>query len=264
MAEFKIRFDDGAGYERMMGVWSRLAGNIFLDWLALPPGLRWVDVGCGNGAFTELIVDRCAPAEIQGIDPSQGQLAFARTRPAARVAQFQLGDAMALPFPEHRFDVAVMALVLFFVPDPAKGVAEMVRVVRPGGTITAYLWDLPGGGFPMEPVQAEMHAMGFPIVRPPSADASRMDVLRGLWTDAGLEQVETREITVQRTFTDFDDLWAICLLSPSVAAVLATMASGDVDRLKERLRARLPADAGGRITYGARANAIKGRVPAQR
>ena len=171
---------------------------------------------------------------------------------------------MALPFPEHRFDVAVMALVLFFVPDPAKGVAEMVRVVRPGGTITAYLWDLPGGGFPMEPVQAEMRAMGFPIVRPPSADASRMDALRGLRTDAGLEQIDTREIAVQRSVPDFDDLWATCLLSPSVAAVLATMASGDVERLRERLHARLPADASGRITYGARANAIKGRVPALR
>jgi len=262
VAEFKIRFDDGAAYERMMGVWSRLAGDIFLDWLAPPSDLRWVDIGCGNGAFTELIVDRCAPAEIQGIDPSQAQLAFARTRHAARVAHFQQGDAMALPFSGHRFDVAVMALVLFFVPDPAKGVAEMVRVTRPGGTITAYLWDLPGGGFPMEPVQAEMRAMGFPTVRPPSADASRLDTLRGLWTDARLEQIETREIAVRRSFTDFDDVWATCLLSPSVAAVLATMASGDVDRLKERLRARLPADASGRITYGARANAIKGRVPA--
>jgi hypothetical protein len=69
---------------------------------------------------------------------------------------------------------------------------------------------------------------------------------------------------VQRSFTDFDDVWATYLLSPSVAAVLATMASGDVDRLKERLRARLPADAGGRIAYGARANAIKGRVPIRR
>jgi SAM-dependent methyltransferase len=263
MAEFKIRFDDGAGYERMMGDWSRLAGDIFLDWLAPPPGLRWVDIGCGNGAFTELIVERCAPTEVQGIDPSQAQLAFARTRPAARVAHFQQGEAMALPFPEHRFDGAVMALVLFFVPYPAKGIAEMGRVVRPGGAITAYLWDLPGG-FPMEPVQAEMRAMGFPTLRPPSADASRMDVLGGLWTDAGLEQIETREITVRRGFPDFDDLWATCLLSPSVAAVLATMASGDVERLKERLHARLPADAGGRITYGASANAIKGRVPIRR
>ena len=77
VAETQIRFDDGAAYERMMGNWSRRAGNIFLDWLAAPPGLKWIDVGCGNGAFTELIVERCAPAEVQGIDPSEGQLAFA-------------------------------------------------------------------------------------------------------------------------------------------------------------------------------------------
>ncbi|MFM9844852.1 MAG: class I SAM-dependent methyltransferase, partial [Dongiaceae bacterium] len=96
MAEQTIRFDDGAAYEQMMGIWSRSAGQVFLDWLAPPPGLRWIDVGCGNGAFTELLVDRCAPAEIQGIDPSEGQLAYARTRPGARPAEFRLGDAMAL------------------------------------------------------------------------------------------------------------------------------------------------------------------------
>ena len=91
MTEQKIRFDDGAGYERMMGTWSRLAGEIFLDWLAPLSGLRWIDVGCGSGAFTELLVERCAPVEVQGIDPSEGQLAFARTRPAARLAKFQPG-----------------------------------------------------------------------------------------------------------------------------------------------------------------------------
>ena len=130
MTEPPIRFNDGAAYERMMGVWSRSAGDIFLDWLAPAPGLRWIDVGCGNGAFTELLVDRCAPAEVQGVDPAEGQLAFARKRPAARLAQFTQGDAMALPFAERKFDAAVMALVIFFVPQPAKGVAEMVRVVR--------------------------------------------------------------------------------------------------------------------------------------
>ena len=71
MAEHQIRFDDGAAYERMMGTWSRLAGEIFLDWLAPRSGLRWIDIGCGNGAFTELLVERCAPAEVQGIDPSE-------------------------------------------------------------------------------------------------------------------------------------------------------------------------------------------------
>ena len=84
MAGQQIRFDDGAAYERMMGTWSRLAGNIFLDWLAPRPGLRWIDIGCGSGAFTELLVERCAPTEVQGIDPSEAQLAFARARPAWR------------------------------------------------------------------------------------------------------------------------------------------------------------------------------------
>jgi SAM-dependent methyltransferase len=261
MSDQQIRFEDGAAYERMMGVWSRLAGDIFLDWLAPRSGLRWIDVGCGNGAFTELLVERCAPAEVQGIDPSEGQLAFARTRPAARLAQFRQGDAMALPFPADRFDAAIMALVIFFVPDPAKGVAEMVRVVGPGGTVATYVWDIFGGGFPQEPIQAEMRAMGLTPLRPPSAAASRMEALRELWTGAGLEAVATREIAVQRTFADFDDFWATTVSGASVAPTIAAMAPGDVDLLKTRVRARLPADAAGRITYGARANAIKGRLP---
>ena len=262
MAEQPFRYDDGAAYERMMGTWSRLAGGIFLDWLVPRSGLRWVDIGCGNGAFTEVLVERCAPAEVQGIDPSEGQLAFARARPAASVAQFQRGDAMALPFPAHRFDAAVMALVIFFVPDPAKGVAEMVRVVCPGGTVATYAWDMLGGGFPQEPVQTEMRAMGLTPLLPPSSDASRMEALRELWTGAGLEAVETREISVQRTFANFDECWAINLLGTTVRPMIAAMTPGDVELLKTRLRARLPVDAAaGRITYSARANAIKGRLP---
>jgi ubiquinone/menaquinone biosynthesis C-methylase UbiE len=259
MAESQIRFDDGAAYERMMGTWSRLAGMVFLDWLAPRSGLRWIDVGCGNGAFTELIVVRCEPTQVQGIDPSEAQLAFARSRPAARVAQFDQGDAMALPFPDNRFDVAVMALVIFFVPDPAKGVAEMARVVRPGGIVAAYAWDLLGGGFPNEPIQAELRAMGVVPMRPPSPTASRMEVLRELWSNAGIEAIETREISVERTFKDFDDFWSISALGSSVAATLASMSSGDIEGLKSRVRAKLPADATGHITFGARANAIKGR-----
>ena len=97
MAVIPTRFTDGEGYERMMGRWSRLAGETFLDWLARPSGLRWLDVGCGNGAFTALLVERCAPAEVQGIDPSEGQFAFARGRAKAGVAEFRQGDAQALP-----------------------------------------------------------------------------------------------------------------------------------------------------------------------
>jgi ubiquinone/menaquinone biosynthesis C-methylase UbiE len=261
VAETQIRFDDGAAYERAMGNWSRRAGNIFLDWLAVAPGLKWIDVGCGNGAFTELIVERCAPAEVQGIDPSEGQLAFAHKRPAPRVAKFNRGDAMSLPFPTDTFDAATMALVISFVPDPLKGVAEMVRVVRPGGIVAAYVWDMLGGGYPWEPIRIEMRAMGLSFLNPPSREASRIEVLRDLWTRTSLDAIETREITVQRTFDDFEDFWTVSVSSPSARPIISAMASNDIELLRARVRTRLPGDAEGRITYSARANAVKGQVP---
>jgi len=261
MVDQVIRFDDGAAYEQMMGIWSRSTGEVFLDWLAPGSAWRWIDVGCGNGAFTELLVDRCAPAEVQGIDPSEGQLAFARTRPASRLAQFQQGDALALPFPDDRFDAAVMALVLVFVPDPVKGVEEMVRVVKPGGAVAAYMWDMLGGGFPLDPILEEMRAMGLSPPRPPRMDASRIAAMDELWTRAGLDAVETREITVSRTFPDFETFWTMKSTAPSLAPILADMTPNNVHALKSRVSLRLPADADGRITYEARAHAIKGRVP---
>ena len=261
MAEPNIRFDDGAEYERMMGTWSRLAGEVFLDWLAPPAGLRWIDIGCGNGAFTELLVARCAPAEVHGVDPSEGQLAFARNRPGAPIATYARGDAMALPCEAGRFDAAVMALVIFFVPDPAKGVAEMARVLKPGGWASTYVWDILGGGFPLEPIQAEIRALGYKPLLPPSAPASRMEALRALWRDAGFLDIETREITVTRSFADFEDFWTTSLLGSSMRPTLATMKPEDVALLKERVRARMVADGAGRIAYAARANAIRGRKP---
>ena len=255
-----IRFDDGAAYERYMGAWSQLAGAQFLDWLAPTAGARWLDVGCGSGAFTDMLVVRCAPASVQGIDPSMEQIAYARTRPTSLMAQFHQGDAMALPFDDNTFDVAVMPLVIFFVPDPATGVSEMVRVVCPGGTVAAYAWDMAGGGFPYELLHAEMRALGIAVPAPPSPNASRLDVLRDLWTAAGLDAVETREITVRRTFADFDDYWTTIHMAPSVGATLAIMSAADVALLNARMRACLPRDAMGRITYEARANAVVGRV----
>jgi len=182
MVQPQIRYDDGAAYERMMGAWSRIAGEIFLDWLTPDPGLRWIDIGCGTGAFTELLVERCAPAEVQGIDPSEAQLSFARARPVGRIAKFDRGDALALPFDDDHFDAAVMALVIFFVSDPAKGVAEMARVVRPGGTVATYVWDMMGGGHPLAPMHAEMHAKG--VYCPPPAP------FRRVWSGGAAELVD--------------------------------------------------------------------------
>ena len=258
MAE--IRFDDGAAYERMMGVWSRLAGDVFLDWLAPKPSLTWLDVGCGNGAFSELIVTCAKAATVHGIDPSEGQLSFARSRPHADKMQLRQGVATELPYGDDSFDAAAMALVLFFVPDPAKGVAEMARVVKPGGSVSAYAWDILGGGFPQERVFQALRAMGHAPAHPPSVEAARLEAMQGLWRDAGLVDVETRVITVERTYDSFDDLWSTLVTSPSVKASMAKMPPAQGDELKNKVRAAFPAAADGSITYPAWANAVKGRV----
>ena len=166
------------------------------DWLDVPKGLRWLDVGCGNGAFTEELIARCAPAAVMAIDPSDDQLAYARTRPGVKTANFQVGDAQKLPFRDGSFDVAIMALVISFLPDPAKAVAEMARVVRPGGWVATYMWDIPGGGAPTDPIYVALESMGMTSVRPANPVVSRREAMQDLWEKAGLESIDTRVIRI--------------------------------------------------------------------
>ncbi len=258
----QIRFDDGEAYEDFMGQWSQLAGEAFLRWLAPAAGGRWIDVGCGNGVFTELLIRRAGAARVEGVDPSEEQLVFARSRLPGDIAHFRQGDAMALPYADAGFDAAVMALVIFFVPEPARGVAEMARVVRPGGSVSAYAWDILGGGFPYFALQEEMKALGMQPLWPPSVEAARIEALRSAWAAAGLVEVETSEIVVQRTFASFDSFWQAAQKGPRIAPRLAGMQRENVALLRERLQARLAPAADGSITYGATANAVRGRRPA--
>jgi len=255
-------FSDGKVYERMMGRWSKLAGRIFLDWLNPPQNLRWIEVGCGNGAFTDELIARCAPAAVSAIDPSEGQLAFARTRPGASLAQFQIGDAQALPFADRSFDAAVMALVITFVPDAAKAVSEMARVVRPGGLVATYMWDTMAGGVPLAPLEVALKSLG---KAPPSRvnpAASRRETMQAFWQAAGLQTIETRQIRIPVVYSSFDDFCESNLvpIGPS-GQLISAMPPNELQELKARLREQLPIGADGRIAYEAFANAIKGRVP---
>jgi len=260
MTEPLIRFDDGAAYEDYMAPWSRLVGTDFLQWLAQPPGLRWLDVGCGTGAFTQLLLAHAAPAQVHGIDPSAAQIGFARDRVGAPIAHFAQGDAMALAFDNGTFDAAVMALVIFFVPDPGRSVAEMARVVRPGGTVAAYAWDMAGGGFPYMALGQQMRELGLATPMPPSVEASEPDMMRQLWTAAGLQAVTTASFTVQRRFADFENYWNIASKWTSVRQILAGLAAPDLAVLKQGVRDRLVPDTDGQIAISARAHACRGRV----
>jgi len=254
-----IRFRDGASYDVMMGTWSLAVGDIFLDWIAPASGLDWIDIGCGSGAFSSLIAERCAPKSILGIDPSEAQLEFARSRGLGSVVRFEVGDAMAVALPDGAVDAAVAALVIHFMPDPAKGVAEMARVTRPGGIVATYAWDLSGGGFPYEAVYAGMRALGLPTSEPPHPEAAEAGEMLRLWKAAGLESIDQREIVVSRPFRDFEHYWQTAVTAPRLAAVLDKAPAVVLAELKDSVRAVLPPAADGSVQPTARANAISGR-----
>ena len=262
MAEVTGFFTDGEAYERQMGRWSRSAGEVFIDWLSLPPALRWLDVGCGTGAFTELVLDRCAPKEISGIDPAEDQIAFARSRPGAKRASFRVGDAQSLPFDDAAFDVAAMALVITFVPDPVKAVAEMKRVVKPGGTAATYMWDFLGKGFTQQPFDDAFEAMNLAPPAPPRRANSSLNSLNGFFQAAGLDRIETRVIEITVSYPNFDDYWASQTgLNNTMVQAMQKMTASEMARFKAYLQEHLPTDATGSIAYPAKANAIRGFVP---
>lgn len=254
-------FTDGAAYERTMGRWSRIVGREFLDWLDAPKGLRWLDVGCGNGAFTETLMSHAAPAHVSGIDPSPPQIAYARQRDTARPAVFQVGDAQALPFADADFDATIMALVISFIPDPAKAVAQMARVTRPGGFVGAYMWHN-RESVPVGPLTQAAKALGhdgdYVLLRENTASQEGM---RALWHDAGLEDIETRRIDIPVTFDDFDDFWESSNALPNPAnQFMRGLSEAQVEAVRDWLRDFLPTDSSGRISFHASANAVKGRV----
>jgi SAM-dependent methyltransferase len=253
----------GHGYEAYVGRWSRPIARDFLAWLALPAGLDWLDVGCGTGALTATVLSIAGPGSVVGIDPAGGFIDHARDAIVDPRARFLVGDARWLSLEDASVDVAISGLVLNFIPDPALAAAEMRRVVRPGGTVAAYVWDYADGmelirrfwdAAVAEDPAAAGHDEGvrFPIAAPEPL----LDLLRS----SGLVSVETTALEVSTTFRDFDDYWTPFLggqgPGPGYAMSLEPAAR---DRLRERVRGSLPVDADGSIRLVARAWAVRGR-----
>jgi len=257
-----VLFTDGAGYEKFMGQWSRTVGRIFLDWLSLPVGLKWLDVGCGTGAFTEIIRQLCAPSEIVAIDPSRAQISYATSHKTADNVQFKVADARALPFENGQFDVAASALVLNFIPDREKAVGEMRRVVRPGGTVAAYVWDFSGDRGTAQHLHiaiAELEGPDFKVGGL-NAETTEQSRLKSLFEDTGLSSVETRSIDISLTYDDFEDYWNSNTGFGPFGVLIKDWSKEKRHRLKLLVKTKLVTDNNGKITYSARANAVRGRV----
>ena len=260
MSEKTIVYNDGSAYEKMMGVWSQLLGTQFIEWLNPKDGQRWIDIGCGTGAFTAQIAELCSPSKLLGIEPSEAQIEFARKRSITQQATFQIGDATALACESSSFDVATMALVLYFLPDPALGVNEMKRVVKPGGIIATYDWDVPGGGLPHEWLHKELRKRGIEYPLPPNAEVSRMDELEKLWDEAGLRSIECKQFIATRTFTNFKELWDISMKAPAFLGVFEDLAPEVITDIRSTVENELTESPSGSVSIHAHANAIKGIV----
>jgi len=254
-------FDDSAAYERFIGSWGRAAGAAFLDWLAPPSGTHWLDIGCGTGLFTELILDTSSPVQVFAIDAAAAQIDYARLKPAARRATFQVGDAQALAFPDSSFDVVVSALVINFIPDRSAALAEMRRVARNGGVVAGFVWDFGKELSPSGPFRLGMHEVVADLAALPGTEDSSVDALRSLFARAGLDEIATRTIEVTVSFPDFNAFWLAQTPSYSpMTKIIAAMTSSERARLTEAVRAQVPIGRDGSIEYPARANAIKAHV----
>jgi ubiquinone/menaquinone biosynthesis C-methylase UbiE len=255
-------FTDGAGYERLMARWTGDAGTTFLDWLAPPSGAHWLDVGCGTGVFTELVIDRCAPASVIAIDPSPAQIELARTKPVARHVDFRVADAQTLPFPDGTFDIVVSSLVINFIADRPRALDEMRRVCRPGGVIAGYVWDFAAGRSPNSPIRFGLQQIGVEPTPVPGAEDSRPEALTSLFTGSRLTDIATTIIDVTMPFSDFKDFWQS--QTPSyhpIGKMIAALSDSDREKVLESVRAGLPAGPDGSVTHSARANAIKALAP---
>lgn len=262
MAEAALSFDDSAAYERFMGSWTRAVGPLFLQWLQPARHVRWLDVGCGTGIFTQLVVDRCFPEAVVAVDCAQAQIDHARRQHFSERIDFRLADAQALPFANGSFDVVVSALVINFIPDRPRAVSEMRRVSRTGGVVAGYVWDFAAERSPSWPMRMGMRKFGMDIADIPGARDTSLDALVNLFEQAGVEQTVSEPIEVANSFADFDSFWQAQTPSyaPTTSMILA-MQDADRHNLMETVRAELPTCAEGTIRYSARANAIKARAP---
>ncbi len=254
----------GAAYEPYVGRWSRRVAREFLAWLAVPPGCRWLDVGCGTGALTETILAAASPHAVRGVDPSEGYVAFAREQVRDPRASFTLGNAQQLPREAGAYDAVVSGLVLNFVQQPGLAVAEMTRAVRPGGMVAAYVWDYAGemqlmrhfwdAAVALDPAALDLdEGRRFPLCKP--------GPLAHLFRAAGLQDVEVRPIDTPTHFRDFDDYWSPFLGGQAPAPSYAmSLTEERRAALRDRIRASLPIAADGSIHLTARAWAVRGIV----
>jgi trans-aconitate methyltransferase len=234
----KENWGSAGPYALYVGRWSRKIAVEFLDWIGVPQKSAWADVGCGTGALTQCILDRCDSRSIAAIDKADGFVATARQTITDPRVMFGTGDATKLPWENRAFDAVVSALVLNFVPDSKKMLSEMARVTKRGGKVAAYVWDYAGGmemmrrfwdaAIAISPGDSKLdQAERFPICQP--------EPLTALFIDNGLQAVSVRSIEIPTIFKNFDDYWVPFLGKQGAAPTYLASVTDEIEKKFERV-----------------------------
>lgn len=248
-------------YDRLIGRYSPSLAAELLQAAGISPGLRVLDVGCGPGALAAQAARIVGPAQVAAVDPSLPFAEACRSRiPGADV---RVAPAESLPFADATFDAVLSQLVVNFLTDAPRGLAEMLRVAKPGGVVAACVWDYAGEmrllrAFWDAAVAVDPDGAG-PIDEGRWMRYSSPGELGALWSQAGLEDVEVTPLHVEASYADFDDLWTPFTAGVGPAgAYCASLDPARQDAVRERLRASL-GDPSGPFTLTARAWCAVGR-----
>ncbi|MCB0533548.1 MAG: class I SAM-dependent methyltransferase [Saprospiraceae bacterium] len=261
MKPTRDNWNSSTSYEYFMGRWSTRMAPVFLNWLDLPAGLDWLDLGCGTGALSEAISKNCRPASQTGVDPSPEFLEKAKTKLAGK-GSFAVGSASAIPTQDHTVDVVVSGLALNFFPDLDAALAEMQRVLKPGGTLAAYVWDYADRmdflrifwdtALEIDPASKALdEGVRFKI-------CNRIE-LEKAFSGSGLAGVETALLDIETVFANFDNYWTPFLGGQGPApGYLASLNPPKREAFKLAIQKKLPVEADGSIRLLARAIGVKG------
>jgi SAM-dependent methyltransferase len=250
-----------------MGRWSRRLAESFLDFSGCHDGESVLDAGCGTGALTAALLKRTKASQISGIDFSAPYVEHAKQAVLDTRAKFRVGDICALPYNDGSFDRVLSLLVLHFVPDTRKAIAELHRVARPGATVGAAVWDS-RGGFVAARIFFDSAAALFPSgnerrARNNTRPMTRPGELAEAWRADGLIDVKDTMLTIRMEFASFADYWAPYEGKDGPGAeYVATLDAGQKERLRDVVRAAyLDGEPDGRRSFAATAWAVTGTVP---
>jgi SAM-dependent methyltransferase len=258
---------DGAGYEQMMGRWSRRLAPVFLQFTGTADGERVLDLGCGTGHLAAALLAVSQPAQVDGVDAAESYVEHAKSQYRDPRLVFRVGDACALDDPDRTFDRVLSLLMLHFVPQPELAIAEMRRVAKPGAVVAAAVWDVRGGmvahrmmfdsAAAVDFGAAELRAKNFtrPMTRPGELGAA--------WRAAGLCDVAEMSLQVRMEFAAFDDFWDPLTGREGPTAAYVASLSGELrSRVRAAVRAAyLDGEPDGPRSYAALAWAVKGVAP---